>query len=93
MHEYQASSIDDLSKKLRHGDIREKISSVYKKVFELGLVTRMRQENSYIGKKQGQKGRRNAEEMINDSSDVVYENAILFMQHVTIYRNLADAIQ
>ena len=105
MDELKVETIDALAHQLRYCDVALLVERVYARGFALGLVHEMREESGYyklpkrklVGNREGAEAS-NVEEdgavlACEENSDVVLENAILFMQVVGVYRELCDAIQ
>ena len=75
------------------------VKTLYEKHFGMGMVEHMREENGFhdLPKKRGKRELSEEEKaeirLCDKKSDIPFENAVLFVQVVVVYRELVNAIQ
>lgn len=93
MNVLQVETIDQLNEKLSQCDVTVLVDKVFARGFDIGLVHKMRTESGYYEVHKTKDPTPEALQQCDEASDVVLENAILFLQVVTVYREMSNGIQ
>lgn len=101
MNELSVNSVDTLGVGLRSCDVKALVERVYEKYFQMGIVVRLREDNGFHdlpprtkrGNKELSEEEKAEVRLCDERSDIPFENAVLFVQVVGIYRDLVNAIQ